>query len=279
MSCDIEEKRRKLTFCSRKRKSSSDISVNSLNKIFTITKDKSHKNSLDITKNKNIFVNNLKQKDNSENNNNFYPKKFNINHNFIINKITKITPTNSLKKNENLNNPINPNNDFNIKNGNIFIQNNIYNIYNNFGNEIHQNNNNINNNYEQNIFINNNNKNNNNYQNTNLRTVIFNPDLKTLKKNKIKNNQYNTYEDKYGNNDNQYIINNQNLFAFNSNQDNNKTIFENEQYNPFNLEFDNFASNDKKLFNDDYKHNNNFSHINEQFGTMSDKTNNLYINE
>ena len=109
--------------------------------------------------------------------------------------------------------------------------------------------------------------------------MIFNPDLKTLKKNKIKNNQYNTYEDKYGNNDNQYIINNQNLFAFNSNQDNNKTIFENEQYNPFNLEFDNFASNDKKLFNDDYKHNNNFSHINEQFGTMSDKTNNLYINE
>ena len=278
MSCDIEEKRRKLTFCSRKRKSSSDLSVNSLNKIFTITKDKSHKNSLDITKNKNIFVNNLKQKDNSGNNNNFYPKKFNINHNFIINKITKITPTNNLKKNENLNNPINPNNDFNIKNGNIFIQNNIYNIYNNFGNEIHQNNNNINNNYEQNIFINNNNKN-NNYQNTNLRTVIFNPDLKTLKKNKIKNNQYNTYEDKYGNNDNQYIINNQNLFAFNSNQDNNKTIFENEQYNPFNLEFDNFASNDKKLFNDDYKHNNNFSHINEQFGTMSDKTNNLYINE
>ena len=220
MSCDIEEKRRKLTFCSRKRKSSSDLSVNSLNKIFTITKDKSHKNSLDITKNKNIFVNNLKQKDNIENNNNFYPKKFNINHNFIINKITKITPTNNLKKNENLNNPINPNNDFNIKNGNIFIQNNIYNIYNNFGNEIHQNNNNINNNYEQNIFINNNNKN-NNYQNTNLRTVIFNPDLKTLKKNKIKNNQYNTYEDKYGNNDNQYIINNQNLFAFNSNQDNN----------------------------------------------------------
>ena len=31
MSCDIEEKRRKLTFCSRKRKSSSDLSVNSLN--------------------------------------------------------------------------------------------------------------------------------------------------------------------------------------------------------------------------------------------------------
>ena len=280
MSCDIEEKRRKATFCSRKRKSSSDLSIYSLNKIFTITKDKSHKNSLDITKSKNIFVNNLKPKDNVENNTNFYPKKFNINHNFIINKIPKITPNNNLKKNENLNPPINPN-DFNIKRGNIIIQNNFYNIYNNFGNEINQNNNIMNNNYNQNIFINNNSNKINNYQNANLRTVIFNPDLKTSKKNnKKQNDQNNIYEDKCGYDSSKYLTNNQNLFPYNSEQDNNnKTFFENEQDNPFNLEFKNFSSNDKKLFNDYNNYNINLYQINEQIRTLSDKSNNLYVNE
>ena len=254
MSCDIEEKRRKATFCSRKRKSSSDLSIYSLNKIFTITKDKSHKNSLDITKNKNIFVNNLKPKDNVENNINFYPKKFNINHNFIINKIPKITPNNNLKKNENLNPPINPN-DFNIKSGNIIIQNNFYNIYNNFGNEINQNkNNNMNNNYSQNIFINSNSSKINNYQNANLSKCRYDSS--------------------------KYLTNNQNLFPYNSEQENNnKTFVENEQDNPFNLEFKNFSSNDKKLFNDYNNYNINLYQINEQIRTLSDKSNNLYVNE
>ena len=56
MSCDIEEKDREKNFCSKKRKSSCDIiNNNSFNKIFNITKDKSNKNSLDLTKNKNNF--------------------------------------------------------------------------------------------------------------------------------------------------------------------------------------------------------------------------------
>ena len=287
MSCDIEEKRRKHAFCSRKRRISSDLSINnSFNKIFNITKDKNHKNSLNKTKTKNIFVNNLQSRDNKKKNNNFYSKKFNINHNFIINKISKINTNNNFQKNENINSQINAK-DFKIKNGNVFIQNNIYNIYNTFGSEMHPNNNINNSKYEQKIFINNSNINNNidnnkknNYQNTNLRTVIFNPDIKTLKKNKKQNNQKNMSENENETINNKYIINNQNFFHYNTNQENNnKAYCENEQYDPFNLEFENLASNDKKIFNDFYNFNNHFCQINEQIRTMSDKTNNLYINE
>ena len=139
----------------------------------------------------------------------------------------------------------------------------------------------MNNNFNQNIFINNNNTKINNYQNTNLRTVIFNPDLKTSKKNNKKQiEQNNIYEDKYGYDNNKYLINNQNLFPYNSEQENNnKTFFENEQDNPFNLEFKNFSSNDKKLFNDYNNYNINLYQINEQIRTLSDKSNNLYVNE
>ena len=51
MSFDSNEIRRKITFCSKKRKSSSDIScLSNYNKIFNITKEASHKNSLDYRK-------------------------------------------------------------------------------------------------------------------------------------------------------------------------------------------------------------------------------------
>ena len=51
MSFDSNEIKRKITFCSKKRKSSSDIScLSNYNKIFNITKEASHKNSLDLSK-------------------------------------------------------------------------------------------------------------------------------------------------------------------------------------------------------------------------------------
>ena len=52
MSCDVEDNKRKVTFCSRKRKSSSDMTFlsNSYNKIFTITKDVNHKHSVEKKK-------------------------------------------------------------------------------------------------------------------------------------------------------------------------------------------------------------------------------------
>ena len=111
--------------------------------------------------------------------------------------------------------------------------------------------------------------------------MIFNPDLKTSKKNNKKQiEQNNIYEDKYGYDNKKYLINNQNLFLYNSEQENNnKTFFENEQDNPFNLEFKNFSSNDKRLFNDYNNYNINLYQINEQIRTLSDKSNNLYVNE
>ena len=75
---------------------------------------------------------NEKEKE-KEKNNNYYIKKFNINHNFIINKATNINESNNFPKNQIISKTIKTS-DFNIKNGNIFIQNNIYNIYNNFNN-------------------------------------------------------------------------------------------------------------------------------------------------
>ena len=51
MSCDLEgNKKKKITFCSRKRNSSNDMSFNSnYNKIFDIKKDINNKRSIDIT--------------------------------------------------------------------------------------------------------------------------------------------------------------------------------------------------------------------------------------
>ena len=89
ISLDSNEIRRKITFCSRKRKSSSDIScLSNYNKIFNITKEASHKNSLDLSKinssNNNI---NSVSKITAEKNNANKIIKFNVkndenNHNF-----------------------------------------------------------------------------------------------------------------------------------------------------------------------------------------------------
>ena len=93
ISLDSNEIRRKITFCSRKRKSSSDIScLSNYNKIFNITKEASHKNSLDLSKinssNNNI---NSVSKITAEKNNANKIIKFNVkndenNHNFNKNE-------------------------------------------------------------------------------------------------------------------------------------------------------------------------------------------------
>ena len=290
MSCDIEEKNRKETFCSRKRKSSSDMSLNSkLNKIFNIAKDKSNKSSLDLTKNNNnSIINNLqpsndkeKEKEKEkEKNNNYYIKKFNINHNFIINKATNINESNNFPKNQIISKTIKTS-DFNIKNGNIFIQNNIYNIYNNFNNnnEIITHKEINNNKCNKNVFNNDNKI--NNCKNTNLRTVIFNPQIKRVKNNQNKNDENQINENKCNKNEKKHLINNKNISHPSKNQENNyKLLNENEQYDPFNLEFENLFSNDAKTINalSNFK-NNNFYQVNEPIQTISEKSNNVYINE
>ena len=287
MSCDIEEKNRKETFCSRKRKSSSDMSLNSkLNKIFNIAKDKSNKSSLDLTKNNNNIVNNLQTSNDNEKekekekNNNYYIKKFNINHNFIINKATNINESNNFPKNQIISKTIKTS-DFNIKNGNIFIQNNIYNIYNNFNNnnEIITHKEINNNKCNKNVFNNDNKI--NNCKNTNLRTVIFNPQIKRVKNNQNKNDENQINENKCNKNEKKHLINNKNISHPSKNQENNyKLLNENEQYDPFNLEFENLFSNDAKTINalSNFK-NNNFYQVNEPIQTISEKSNNVYINQ
>ena len=277
MSCDIEEKDREKNFCSKKRKSSCDIiNNNSFNKIFNITKDKSNKNSLDLTKNQNNFDNLQSNGDKEKNNNNYNTKKFNINHNFIINKNTSINENINFQKNQTSNKTINTS-DFNIKNGNIIIQNNIYNIYNNFNNEITPPKDINNSKCNQNIFIINNNQI-NSYKNTNLRTVIFNPEIKKVKKDQSQNSENDINENQFDKNDKKLVITNKNIIHLSSNQENNyKTIYENEQYDPFNLQFD-FFSNDKKMINEYYNFkNNNLNQVNEIIQTYTEKSNNLYM--
>ena len=277
MSCDIEEKDREKNFCSKKRKSSCDIiNNNSFNKIFNITKDKSNKNSLDLTKNQNNFHNLQSNGDKEKNNNNYNTKKFNINHNFIINKNTSINENINFQKNQTSNKTINTS-DFNIKNGNIIIQNNIYNIYNNFNNEITPPKDINNSKCNQNIFIINNNQI-NSYKNTNLRTVIFNPEIKKVKKDQSQNSENDINENQFDKNDKKLVITNKNIIHISSNQENNyKTIYENEQYDPFNLQFD-FFSNDKKMINEYYNFkNNNLNQVNEIIQTYTEKSNNLYM--
>ena len=277
MSCDIEEKDREKNFCSKKRKSSCDIiNNNSFNKIFNITKDKSNKNSLDLTKNQNNFDNLQSNGDKEKNNNNYNTKKFNINHNFIINKNTSINENINFQKNQTSNKTINTS-DFNIKNGNIIIQNNIYNIYNNFNNEITPPKDINNSKCNQNIFIINNNQI-NSYKNTNLRTVIFNPEIKKVKKDQSQNSENDINENQFDKNDKKLVITNKNIIHISSNQENNyKTIYENEQYDPFNLQFD-FFSNDKKMINEYYNFkNNNLNQVNEIIQTYTEKSNNLYM--
>jgi SHAQKYF class myb-like DNA-binding protein len=84
-----KDNKRKITFCSKKRKSSSDLllTINS-NKIFNISKDINHKKSMEIKKTNN-YMNNLSlqnsEEDQKQYNLNNHKKISNINNNYIIN--------------------------------------------------------------------------------------------------------------------------------------------------------------------------------------------------
>ena len=268
MSCDFDEKKRKNTFCSRKRKSSSDMSFNNnLNKIFSITKDINHKRSIDISKDNHFIINNLQSKDDNEkNNNNKFNRKININNNnYIFNK--NININNNFVKNNNRNNHETVNN---ITVNNLIIHNNIFQICNCINEP-----NNINNNkFTNKNFVMNNNKI-NNYQNAISRTVIFNPDIKASIKTKKNIIQNNSNENENNNKNNITPSNN------NESQDNNNKMYEIEQNNPFNIDFRDFifdTNNNSTTFNKFSEPHNN--EMTEGIKTMSDnKTNNIFKND
>ena len=276
MSYDYEEKKRKNTFCSRKRKSSSDMSFNdNFNKIFSITKDINHKRSIDISKNNHIIINNLQSKndiknDIKNNNNNKHNKKFNINNNnYIFNK--NININNNYIKNNNRNNHETVNN---ITVNNVIIHNNIFQIYNCINEPSNINNNKFNN---KNLYLNNNKI--NNYQKAISRTVIFNPDIKTS--NKAKNNDIQNNSNEKEININNNIQDNLSSSNKNETQENLNKMNENEQNNPFNLDFKDFISfdtnnNSTKLNIFSEPHNNEMT---EGIKTLSDKTKKLFKND
>ena len=234
LDLDLNEIKRKVTFCSRKRKSSSDIScLSNYNKIFNITKDASHKNSVDISKlnNSNNFSNNLVSKisadknsankiikfsvKNDENNNNFSKN----NNKYIYGK------NNNFIKNDDKKNEVKEKKNIQIKN-NFIINNHYIHIYTNTPN------NNINN--IQNVY---NNQYNPNYQivanevmkNAKFKTsIIPNSNIKAIQNESDKKNSSN------------YILNNENFFPIKNN--------EVKQSNPFDLVF-NFESNNMKRNN------------------------------
>lgn len=256
---DVGEKR-KITFCSKKRKNSSDyiLSPND-NKIFNIKKDINHKKSLDIAKHDNNLINELAQK-----NNNIDIKR----------------PFNDLNNYNNINNSlfINNNNtgnisNYNNSNANFIIQNNYYNIINNFNNNINNQamfNNNVNNannpiNNSPNIFHNNiiNNDSFNSEQNKNYNNIdIFKC------KDKNKNNEISEHDKNFMNLnmknpfENYIFFNNENFFP-NSNKikhyDNSYKNYENSDINdPFNLKFENVT-----LHNDNDNNNNTINNDND----------------
>ena len=257
---DVGEKR-KITFCSKKRKNSSDyiLSTND-NKIFNIKKDINHKKSLDIAKHDNNLINELAQK-----NNNIDIKR----------------PFNDLNNYNNINNSlfINNNNtgnisNYNNSNANFIIQNNYYNIINNFNNNNINNqamfNNNVNNannpiNNSPNIFHNNiiNNDSFNSEQNKNYNNIdIFKC------KDKNKNNEISEHDKNFMNLnmknpfENYIFFNNENFFP-NSNKikhyDNSYKNYENSDINdPFNLKFENVT-----LHNDNDNNNNTINNDND----------------
>lgn len=267
MSCDFEEKKRKNTFCSRKRKSSSDMSFNNnFNKIFSITKDINHKRSIDISKDNHFIINNLQSKDDKEkNNNNKFDRKININNNnYIFNK--NININNNFVKNNNRNNHETVNN---ITVNNLIIHNNIFQICNCINEPNNINNNKFNN---KNLFMNNNKI--NNYQNAISRTVIFNPDIKASIKTK-KNNIQNNSNENENNKQNNIPPSNKN-----ESQDNSNKMYEIEQNNPFNIDFKDFifdTNNNSTNFNKFSEPHNN--EMTEGIKTMSDQTNNLFKND
>ena len=246
--------KRKLTFCSKKRKSSSDYILND-NKIFNIKKDINHKKSMDINKSTNNFINKLVL-NNLENKYSFNEVNTTNNNNFFIN--------NNINNNNFINNDkyINNCNNFNNYNStNLIIQNNYYNIINNY-NGIH-NQNNLNSNINNPIYSLQNNPINNILNNDSINldnnhNKINNIESIRFKDKNIKNftPEIFDYEKNVINNKNLFenysFLNNENFFP---NKNNHFKTYENidqNQNDPFNLKFENVSiPNDNNTINND----------------------------
>lgn len=312
MSCDVEDNKRKVTFCSRKRKSSSDMTFlsNSYNKIFTITKDVNHKHSVDITKSNNIFINNLSLKNSAEKkNNNIYQnktsninissnninKKFNVNNeqNIKINRNNSKINANNNNTNNNLKNnsiyqkkeSLNSQggmNNYNFNNARFIITNNFYNIYQLNNDGISMNNISKNNYISNNSYINNppNKFNITIKEDSNIKTSDMNTLSKSNKnQNNIDNNNIinQNINEKDKNDDiNKFFFNNNNFFPKSLYQDNYNN---NEQNDPFNLRFEVFSSNNNKnngIYLENYMGSSDNIDVNNH--TLSEYPNN-FINE
>jgi len=254
MSCEIDtSKKRKITFCSRKRKSSNDMTFNNKDpKIFDIKKDINNKRSIDIT-NENHFILNISQPkvdivNNGNNNENKMKKKNSINNNpnFIVNKNNSNNSNQDILNNTQINANFNNNN---IQNQ-IIIQNNYYNyFYLNHKNEIDENVNNNRNNSNY-IFFSNNKL--NNFQNENVKTVIFKTDFKPKNKPQKSNSSQNQ-------------INNSNQNEFNQINANyimyNKNFFPNDEINNGNINQENINNNSSSINMNNENNNNGNSNI------------------
>lgn len=279
---DYGEKK-KISFCSKKRKNTSDYfsSVNE-NKIFNIKKDMNHKRSMDITKNSDNIINNLK----------INAQEINKTSNEINNGINNINNNNiyiNSNKTGNLNN---------FNNKNYIIQNNYINIINNFNNVNNQGNINFNisnnpiNNLQNNIF--------NPYlNNDSINSDINNHNYKFYNKEKIiKNNmpEILEYEKKNINTNNPLenytFLNNENFFPnLNKNNDNYNKNYDNIEQNlndPFNLKFENVTvhnehNDNNTIINDNLFLNNNIEEAHDlddsEFDRMHFGRNNNNISE
>ena len=271
---NIGEKR-KITFCSRKRKNSSDYMLNiNDNRIFNIQKDKNHKKSLDIIKSTDNLINNLAEKKgngleekriyNDINNYKYNQNIKNINNNININNNFNINNNNInneilINKTGNMNNYTN----FNNTNTNFIIQNNFINIINNF-NKNNNNSNSINTyipNY-QNAYLSNDSVNSdaNNHNNK----IYINNDNYKIKDKNIKNLGAESifFENNIINArnvlDNYSFLNNENFFPnSNKNNHNDKNGDNIEQNDPFNLKFENVTAHNDNTINDNISLNNN----------------------
>ena len=271
MSFDWNEIKRKVTFCSKKRKSSSDIScLSNYNKIFNITKEASHKNSLDLSKinsSNNINNNNVNivpkitaEKNNCNNGNKiikFSVKNDENNHNFSKNRKNINNKNNNYQKNENKQNESSEKNNIQIKN-NYFINNHFINIIpikighpSNTINNI----NNINN--IQNVY---NQKFTKNYKSTS-NDFMKNTKFKTSIVQNIQNtNMKNTSQTETEKNNSNLVLNNENFFPISKG---NETC-----QDPFQIHF--FNCDDGVSTNDARRKDNNFYNNNNHVGDFND---------
>ena len=271
MSFDWNEIKRKVTFCSKKRKSSSDIScLSNYNKIFNITKEASRKNSLDLSKinsSNNINNNNVNivpkitaEKNNCNNGNKiikFSVKNDEINHNYNKNRKNINNKNNNYQKNENKQNESSEKNNIQIKN-NYFINNHFINIIpikighpSNTINNI----NNINN--IQNVY---NQKFTKNYKSTS-NDFMKNTKFKTSIVQNIQNtNMKNTSQTETEKNNSNLVLNNENFFPISKG---NETC-----QDPFQIHF--FNCDDGVSTNDARRKDNNFYNNNNHVGDFND---------